>query len=231
MDRWTKNDPLRSQLGRLFGPEVSICVATPNMPDMPLYPEEQVAISYAVPKRRREFTAGRIAARTALCTLGMPACPIPVGPHRAPQWPVGVVGSISHCDGFCLAVVGRKNIISGIGVDVEENTPLPKDTLHIICDQTERYNIARSLQHSVADPGKIYYCAKEAFYKSVYPLTGIFFDFLDVQISLSPPNSYGIGSFTPAVKASPDFLVGYIITGRWTCCEGFIFAGATVSSK
>jgi 4'-phosphopantetheinyl transferase EntD len=41
--------------------------------------------------------------------LGLPERPIPMGRDRAPVWPEGVVGSISHSDAFCLAAVARSD--------------------------------------------------------------------------------------------------------------------------
>ena len=49
------------------------------------------------------------AARAALTALGHQACAIPVGERRAPDWPRGVVGTITHDKGAALAAVLRSS--------------------------------------------------------------------------------------------------------------------------
>ena len=68
--------------------------------DATLYPEEEAVVARAVAKRRREFTTVRACARTALARLGRPPAPIIPGPRGAPGWPPGIVGSMTHCDGY-----------------------------------------------------------------------------------------------------------------------------------
>ena len=83
-----------------------------------LYPEEAMAIERAVDKRRAEFTRGRACAREALSELGVPPQPIPVGTHRQPVWPLGVVGSITHCKGLVVAVAAMMSELPAIVVAV-----------------------------------------------------------------------------------------------------------------
>ena len=60
----------------------------------------------AAPKRQREFLAGRHCAAHALRTAGLPET---VGlQDRAPIWPKGAVGSISHSDARVVAVVSKR---------------------------------------------------------------------------------------------------------------------------
>jgi enterobactin synthetase component D len=68
---------------------------------------EADAVRRAWPLRRREFCAGRRAARRALCSLGGPQVAIPSGSLGAPDWPDGYSGSISHDGGLAIALVQR----------------------------------------------------------------------------------------------------------------------------
>src|SRR5438876_615194 len=72
-----------------------------------LFGEERALVAGASPVRRREFTAGRVCARDALQQLGGPRCAILRDPSRAPIWPEGFVGSISHAAGYCVAAAAR----------------------------------------------------------------------------------------------------------------------------
>ena len=72
-------------------------------------------LANAVAKRKSEFLAGRICAALALRAAGQP---VHVGRNgRAPIWPPGVAGSISHSDGRAIAVLSLAH--SAIGVDCE----------------------------------------------------------------------------------------------------------------
>jgi 4'-phosphopantetheinyl transferase EntD len=67
------------------------------------------------PSRRRDFLLGRLAARRALETLGVPDAPILISDGR-PRFPAPVAGSISHSEGVGVAIVG---FAEAVGVDIE----------------------------------------------------------------------------------------------------------------
>ena len=70
------------------------------------------------PRRRREFIAGRLAARAALAQAG--ATELTVGRNGpAPTWPSGWCGSIAHAAGRAVAVAGRSPPWHALGVDLE----------------------------------------------------------------------------------------------------------------
>lgn len=133
-----------------------------------LYPAEAGAVARAVPKRRAEFAAGRRAARMALAALGLPKTEIPVGPHRAPVWPEGVAGSITHDRGLALAAVIRKP--GGLGIDLTEAAPLPGGTRRTILPHAEE----AGLSDLEARAG---FAAKESLFKALFPRMKTFFDF------------------------------------------------------
>ena len=76
-------------------------------PEAALFPAEEALLARAVQKRRREFATGRHCARSALGALGVGPAPILPGQAGAPQWPSGIVGSITHCAGYRAAAVAR----------------------------------------------------------------------------------------------------------------------------
>jgi 4'-phosphopantetheinyl transferase EntD len=100
------------------------------------FPGEEEFIADAVPSRQREFIAGRACARRALTRLGRPPMVIPVGPHREPMWPPGVVGSITHCADYCA--VAEQTRFAALGVDAEIDEPLPDGVLPLIAAESER---------------------------------------------------------------------------------------------
>ena len=84
-----------------------------------LLPEEAACVGRAVPKRVQEFAAGRLCARRALAEFGITDFPVRVASDRQPLWPEFLVGSITHTDGYCAAVVAERCRLSAIGIDCE----------------------------------------------------------------------------------------------------------------
>lgn len=147
-----------------------------------LCPGEEAAVMRAVPDRRAEFAAGRSAARDALRALGLPPAAIPAGPDRAPVWPAGVVGSISHAAGLCIAAVARHDDCAMLGVDVESDTPLASDLIPEICRAEELTGIACVDRPTTA---KRLFSAKEAAYKAHYPRVRQIFGFHALSVDLT----------------------------------------------
>jgi 4'-phosphopantetheinyl transferase EntD len=221
--------PLKS-LCNLFDAPVSYRAATPEMYEEELFQGEIELLRGAVASRRREFAAGRAAARQALGDFGLPPGPILAHSDRSPHWPTDFVGSISHCANYCAAVVGQKSQIRGLGLDVEPDSPLPYEILNLVCRYDERINFS-TLK---GDPGawaKLTFCAKEAFYKCYYPITGSFLDFLDVSVCFTQVCENGSGTFSVILRdaSKPAFPNGFHLSGRWFAARGLIFAGATLS--
>lgn len=58
-------------------------------------------------------------------------------PDRAPVWPAGFVGSITHCDGFCRAVDGRGEEVASPGMDADGAAPLEPELERMVCRPDE----------------------------------------------------------------------------------------------
>jgi 4'-phosphopantetheinyl transferase EntD len=113
-------------------------VSTRRDLETPLAAAEAAAVERAVPARRREFTTGRACARAALVHLGLLPTPVPPGPAGEPRWPAGVVGSITHCEGYRAAAVARATDLGALAIDAEPNRPLPAGVLDAVAASTER---------------------------------------------------------------------------------------------
>jgi 4'-phosphopantetheinyl transferase EntD len=170
-----------------------------------LLPEEEPLVARAVEKRRREFTAGRTCARRALERFGSAGFPIVTGSRREPLWPPGLVGSITHCLGYCAAAVALASEVRSVGIDAELRAPLSDGVVAMICTDSER-RLAESL------PGDhwpaLLFSAKEAIYKAWFPLTGRWLDYRDAELTLDlvrgtfsarilPPLEPGVFPWTP----------------------------------
>jgi 4'-phosphopantetheinyl transferase EntD len=182
-----------------------------------LFPAEEAVLARSVDKRRREFTTGRACARAALARLGVPPVPILPGERGAPQWPAGIVGSITHCDGYRAAAVGWAHDVSALGLDAEPNEPLPAGVLAIVTLPAERERLAALAEQA---PGvcwdRLLFCAKEAVYKAWYPLTGRWLGFEQADVTIDP----GTGRFTAQLLARDSPRDSF--TGRWLAQNGLI---------
>ena len=176
-----------------------------------LMPEEEAAIARAVEKRRREFGLGRQCARAALARLGMPPVAIPQGPKRQPLWPAGVVGSITHCAGYCAAAVARSADVAGVGIDAEvRSRKLGDGVVERVTIPEEREWIAR--QPADGTPWEmIVFSAKESVYKAWFPMTGAWLGFEDARIEIGPEGKF----IARLAKRGMSYRGRYRVAGLW----------------
>lgn len=207
----------------LFPPEVVIATHRPDDWEGDLLPPELGAVARAVPKRVREFTAGRMCARRALAELGIRDFAVAVGPQRSPIWPPGVCGSISHTDDWCGAVVARVGAIVGLGLDVEPARPLDDDLTELVC-APEELVLARRAQWAI-DPRKLIFSAKESVFKAHYPLAPEMLEFRAVGIQLDAAT----GTFTARrVDGGAPLAGGLELHGRFAFDAENVFTGVCV---
>jgi len=216
-------------LESLFSPDVVVEASGDDAPVEPLHPLEASFVRDAVPRRRREFAMGRACARRALARLGIENRPLLPGHDRAPVWPRGIVGSISHCEGFCAAAVARRDRTSSIGLDVELRVPLDVGLVQTICTRAERVALPRTAALPEADWAAIVFSAKESFFKCLYPFRPRFLGFHDVEIVLEPER----GAFRARLGRDmglPTALVD-AMRGRFALDEGCIFTAVTLAQN
>ena len=147
---------------------------------------ERAGTERMIESRLREFTAGRACARQALSRLGAPVDGIARGADRLPLWPAGVVGSISHCDGLCVAVVAHASDCGAIGIDAERATTLDPDLYDSVCRPAERDHFQALPPLPSADWPKVAFSVKESLYKAWFPATRLPLDFTEVELTIDP---------------------------------------------
>jgi 4'-phosphopantetheinyl transferase EntD len=76
--------------------------------------------------------------------------------------------------------VARVDRIAALGIDVEPAEELPPDLIDIVATPKERPAVDGRLYQ-----GRLLFAAKEAVYKAVYPLDGIFLEHHDVEIDFA----------------------------------------------
>ena len=199
-------------LADLLPPFVSAAETREDRLDAELFPEEERALGNAVEKRRREFVTGRACAREALARLGFPDSPVGSGPKGEPIWPPGIVGSITHCEGYRACAVALSSSMLTLGIDAERNAPLPERVWE---------EIARGRERELRDGGSggaphldaVLFSAKEAIFKAWYPLTRDWLGFGDADLSIESS-----GSFTARLLVRAEVSGAPLgeLAGRWT---------------
>lgn len=190
-----------------------------NDPVPPLFPAERKEVAGAGARRVAEFSAGRAAARLALAAFGVPAGPIPARSDRTPQFPVGVVGSLSHCRTIAFAAVARRSAWMSIGVDVEDDEPLPAELVDLVTTAVER---------SMAPPdterwAKVLFSAKEAVYKCWYTAGGHrLLEFSDVILDIRMNGTVRVLALPPPRLA---------IDVRWVRIAGLVWTAAAIAAS
>lgn len=145
-----------------------------------LLAEEQRVIATRHPASRRASGAARHLARGLLAAQGHPAVSIGRGPHGAPLWPDGVVGSLAHDDTVAVAAIASAADWRALGIDVEPAEPLPADLLALVVSGDD----ATGIEDDPLLAGRLVFAAKEAVYKAVHPLDGAVLDYDDIAVDL-----------------------------------------------
>lgn len=190
-------------------------------PDLAPLPEEEPLIARSVAKRRNEFVTVRYCARQALQELGLPPVPILKGEKGEPCWPDGVVGSLTHTEGFRGAAVARHDAVRSVGIDAEPHDVLPNGVLDAISLPAERAEIGALPAGLHWD--RILFCAKEATYKAWYPLAQRWLGFEDAHIVFDVDAGMTTGSFESRILIDPAARSGPPLTalrGRWSVRDG-----------
>ncbi|MFJ4851133.1 MULTISPECIES: 4'-phosphopantetheinyl transferase [unclassified Streptomyces] len=201
----------------VFGPDGSAA----------LYPEEAAVVARAVDRRREEFATVRACARRALAALGMPPVPVLPGVRNVPQWPAGVVGSMTHCEGYRAAALARDTDLAMIGIDAEPDLPLPGGVLESIALPGELAWARGGGAVPRFSRDRLLFSAKEAVYKTWYPLMGTELDFDDADIAFQEDGAAARpqGTFSARIlrpRRAPDGRLVERFAGSWLADRGLV---------
>ena len=142
----------------------------------------------AVNSRKASFLAGRYCVQTIFDRLGV-KFEVAMASNRAPIWPAGYTGSITHTKDRAFAVALPSSQMTSIGVDIERIMSLEKAKKiegQIIDDQESAILGIEDFGMKVS----LAFSAKESVYKCIAPMTGRFYNFSDVHITSWKDNSF-----------------------------------------
>ena len=194
-----------------------------QIPDIGPLPER---LSAATPTRIAEFTAGRFCAAKAIEAI-RPHWTGRVGmnPDGSPLWPCGLVGSITHTQGFAAAVVAPSDTWQSVGIDSEKATDANalEAAGRIVINKGE-HRLSARLPISEHQFILLIFSAKESIYKCLYPLLKRPHDFSKMvledidfqkrtfQFHISDPIEPGVLSSFGA-QGRFEFMQGCVHTG------------------
>ncbi|WP_313056362.1 4'-phosphopantetheinyl transferase family protein [Pseudomonas lopnurensis] len=184
----------------------------------------QIPAQKGVSKRQAEFLAGRLCAREALRQLtGLPGIPA-VGEDRSPQWPAGIVGSITHGAGWAGVIAARSQHWRGLGLDVERIlrddradrlageilTPSELDGYASLPDSERARLVTRT------------FSLKESLFKALYPLVKQRFYFQDAELLETTPE--GDARMRLLIDLSETWRHGTELDGQFVEFDGYLLS-------
>jgi enterobactin synthetase component D / holo-[acyl-carrier protein] synthase len=211
-----------------LGSEVSLAVLHQSHlePFLPNLADAFRLCDNASEKRRNELLLGRAAARLALIRAGL-ANPSPVMRRVGgdPDWPAGIVGSITHCAPWAIAAVASSSRVKALGIDLEDVLSVPETEIaEAVCRSSELRWVfeARDSQLRTA----MLFSAKESVYKALYPKCQKFFDFHAVELTWLAQESRFRGVLFSQLNA--EFSPGFCFEVHCQQLRHFVFTYLTI---
>lgn len=152
---------------------------------MPYVWDDSCRAGRTSPRRRAEFRAGRRCAREALrLVTGRRLLLRREKTERAPIWPEGMAGAISHCDGYAVAVAAQRDRHACLGIDIERL--FDAEEARAIAPQvlTEEERQAFGQDRDTAFLTSLAFSGKESLFKALYPMVREFRDFHAAELVL-----------------------------------------------
>jgi 4'-phosphopantetheinyl transferase EntD len=180
-------------------------------------------VAAARPARRKEFLAGRTAARKLLGRLGIRDFPLRSGKAREPIWPEGIVGSLSHARGCCVAAVARRGELQSLGIDVEGRTDVKRAMWPHLFLEEELERLEGLPARDQPDYAALCFSAKECFYKCQFPITRAWLHFKDARVTWHARE--GTFDVTLHAKEAAPLRKGMRFPGRFLFHEDRVYTG------
>jgi len=203
---------------------------TPELLDAADFSRCAVEPVRGVAKRQAEYLAGRLCAREALLrvtgTATVPAC----GEDRAPQWPAGMLGSITHGSGWAGAVVGNNADWRGLGLDIEQIMPASRaERLAAeILTPAELFRLEDLPSEQRAQRISLTFSLKESLFKALYPQVLQHFYFQDAELlSVEADNKVRMRLL---IDLHADWPAGSELEGQFAEFDGYLLSLVSIAA-
>ena len=154
----------------------------------------------------------------------------PVGEDRAPQWPTGIVGSITHGAGWAGVVVGSSQQWSGLGLDIERIlAPERADRLAaeiLTPRELESYFPLNESERAALVTRT--FSLKESLFKALYPLVKQRFYFQDAELL---DVTHQGARLRLLIDLSANWRNGSELGGQFTTFEGYLLSLISIPAQ
>ena len=179
----------------------------------------------AAAKRQLEFLAGRLCAREALNALtGEPHVPA-IGDSKAPRWPAGTVGSITHSGDLAAALVAREEHWRGIGQDAEallDETRAERLAPQILTPAERHWREGLPAERR-GEFVTLAFSLKESLFKALFPLVGVRFYFQDAELTGWDAARHQ-ATLRLRTTLSDEWPAGRTLTGHYARLEHYLLS-------
>jgi enterobactin synthetase component D len=176
-----------------------------------------------VAKRKTEYLAGRLCAREGIRRITDISSVPGVGADGAPQWPAGIVGSISHSGSWAGALVAQLSAWRSLGLDMEQtmaSANAERLAAHILTATELRQLLPLSLAQRARQIG-LAFSLKESLFKALYPLVLRRFCFHDAEL-LSCDK--GTARLRLLINLAQDWPAGSELDGQFCELNGYMLS-------
>ncbi|MEM6049308.1 4'-phosphopantetheinyl transferase superfamily protein [Erwinia sp. P7711] len=171
-------------------------------------------LNKAVRKRRAEYLASRALVRHALCRLGSDPWILANDASRAPLWPAGFCGSLSHSTQEIALLLAKAESGKLLGVDCEQvmRAETAEAMQENIITQQEKHLLMQS-GLPFPDALTLAFSLKESLYKALSPRLRKFMSFSEAEIVFCAPRAEKV-LLRLTTSHSSEFPAGREFTGR-----------------
>lgn len=175
-----ENWPISSQFPDLC---LSYRPFDPSQLDLADFARFDIPMPRGIDKRKAEFLTGRFCAQQALYQLSGHRTTPAVGADRAPCWPEGIIGSISHGQGHAAAITAYQCHWNGLGLDIEQHLSADRarSLVSELLTPAEQRDNQRCPENQRALYTTLTFSLKESLFKALYPLTHRRFYFQEAE--------------------------------------------------
>lgn len=183
-------------------------------------------LAKSVSKRRAEYLASRYCLQQALSHFGVAGFVLENDVHRAPVWPAGMRGSLSHSHQcLCALLTRRADVLTGIDCEQFMLPQVALETADMVISDRERACLAAT-GVPFARALTAVFSLKESLFKAVWPRLGQFMDFsgaevfacsddmrrVSVRLTLDYSAEFYRGrEFSAEVEWQPDSVMTWVI--------------------
>jgi enterobactin synthetase component D len=189
----------------------------------------------SVRRRQVEFLAGRSCAQRAMAQLDFQgrSAPALTRPGGAPEFPSGLVGSITHAGGFVSAALARTTVTESIGIDSEviASPRRASRVMRRIATAGELDAASRHVDRDRARAVTLLFSAKESLFKCLYPQVGRSFDYRDAHVDVAAEGACGLFQAVVRVSLSECVRRGAVFAGRFEIRDGYVHTGLAIGAR